>query len=217
MRLKNKLRKVFRLKNLLRIGAVMVLIWGVIVVGLGVHILNYGAMDTAESADVIIVLGSGLRRDGRPGDALLRRSIWASDLYHAGLARSVICTGGIGRTQTRSEASACREVLIRQGVPDEVIYLDEQSLSTEENAIYAHEIMDAQGWESAILVTDSFHMLRADWIFNSEGIAHTRSPVPRGQVRTQHFVRHFTREIFALHWQAFQDLFNLSVTRVPLF
>lgn len=217
MKLLRRIRRLFRLKYILRFGAVVLLVWGVIVIGLGIHILNYGAMDNAEPSDVIIVLGSGLRRNGQPGDALLRRSLWASDLYQRGLAPAVICTGGIGLNQTRSEASACRDVLLAQGVPDEVIYLDEQSLSTEENAIYAQEIMDEQGWEFAILVTDSFHMLRADWIFNTEGVAHTRSPVPREQVRTKHFVRHFTREIFALHWQAFQDLFNLSVTRVPLF
>lgn len=193
---------------------VTALVWCGVVVALALGIHQYGVDDQAQSADVIVVLGSGLRRDGRPGDALYRRSVWAARLHAQGYADAIICTGGIGAGQRRSEADACREVLMREGVPREVVYLDEQSKSTEENALYAREIIAAQGWEQVILVTDSFHMLRAQWIFEMEGIDHYRSPVPQDWVRSNFYVRHFTREIVALHWQAFKETFNLPFTRV---
>lgn len=211
--------KRLKFKHLVRIGLVSVAVWISITVALAVGIHTYGEDENAAVSDAIIVLGSGLRRDGRPGDALYRRSVWGARLYAEGYAPVVICTGGIGRNQTRSEASACREVLIREGVPSDAIYLDEQSASTEENAIYAQEIMLENGWDSAVLVTDSFHMLRANWIFNTyfddNAITHTRHPVPRDWVRNRFYVRHFSREIVALHWQAFKDLLNLPVTSVP--
>lgn len=215
-RINSRLIGLLTWKRLFIIALVGGVIWFGVVVVLAMQIESVGQTDEAQPADVIIVLGSGLRRDGRPGDALFRRSVWAARLYEQGYAETVICTGGIGAGQRRSEADACREVLESRGVPRSAILLEERSASTEENALYAHEIMDANGWDDALLVTDSFHMLRASWIFDTEGITHYRSPVPRDWVRSYFYSRHFTREIVALHWQAFKETFNLPVTRVEL-
>lgn len=218
MRDMRQIRRLFTLKHLLRVAALALVIWLAVVAAMVAGIYTTGEESNAEPADAIIVLGSGLRRDGRPGDALRRRSIWAAQLYNEGMAPAVICTGGIGDGKTRSEADACREVLESRGVPRAAIYLEEQSRSTEENAIYAREIMREQAWASAVLVTDSFHMLRANWVFDlyfdEDGIHHTRSPVPREWMRTYFYVRHSTREIVALHWQAFKELLGIEVTNV---
>ena len=214
-----KLLKQVRFKHVLRFAFIAGVIWLLVMITLGVGVHTYGATENAEPSDVIIVLGSGLRRDGRPGDALLRRSRWGAQLYAEGLAPIVICTGGVGQNAVRSESSACREVLIREGVPEDAIYLDEQSRSTEENAIYAQAIMLENDWTSAVIVTDSFHMLRANWIFETyfdeNSIHHTRSPVPRDWVRNYFYMRHSLREIVALQWQAFKEIFNLPITAVP--
>ncbi|MFW5771891.1 MAG: YdcF family protein [Phototrophicaceae bacterium] len=208
------------LTRTLRIVAALLLLWGMIVVGLVAAIYFYGddnpVMASGHTADAIVVLGSGLRRDGSPGDALLRRSIWAARLYEQGAAPAVICTGGVGQGQRRSEADACREVLVARGVPESAIHLEDRSHSTEENAIYAREIMQANDWHDAVLVTDSFHMLRANWIFRSQDIEHYRSPVPRQWMRSYWYVRHTTREVLALHWQAFKQLLGLPVTSFSL-
>lgn len=196
--------------------ALIATIWASIILILIVLIHQTGQTHTQQSADVIIVLGSGLRRNGNAGDALTRRSIWASEQYHAGIAPYIICTGGVGERQTRSEADACAEILREQGVPADVIFLEEQSKSTEENAIYARAIMEAHGLKDASLVTDSFHMLRASWIFNTQSITHVTNPVPRERMRLRFYVQHTTREIIALHWQAFKQVFNLDVTSVNL-
>ena len=214
-----RLRQFLRLKYLIRIGLIAILVWAAVIAVLASSIQRSGENGNAIESDVIIVLGSGLRRSGRPGDALTRRSIWGAGLYQQGLAERVICTGGIGEGHVRSEADACRELLLREGVPADAIFIEEQSHSTEENAIYAQEIMLENGWDSAVLVTDSFHMLRANWIFedyfDDNNISHTRSPVPREWVRDYFYWRHFNREIVALHWQAFKETFNLPFTSVP--
>ena len=190
-------------------------VWVAIILLLAIHLFSYGDVVTAEPADAIIVLGSGLRRDGRAGDALWRRSLWGAELYKQGYADVVICTGGIGRGHTRSESDACRAILIEEGVPAEAIFIEEKSHSTEENALYAQEIMTEKNLSTAILVTDSFHMLRASWIFDIQGVAHTRAPVPRDRVARRFFIQHFARELIALHWQAFKTFFNLPVTNIP--
>jgi uncharacterized SAM-binding protein YcdF (DUF218 family) len=202
-------RQWFSIRNLFIVAGIFIALWMVAVVLIILSIKHAETIDNVRPADVIIVLGSGLRRDGRPGDALYRRSVWGAGLYRDGIAPYVICTGGTGKGQIRSEADACREVMSAQGVPDDAIFLEAQSTSTEENARYAHDFMRTQGFEDAVLVTDSFHMFRASWIFDLEGIVHYESPVPREQVRHRFYVRHFTREILAIHWQALKTLLNL--------
>jgi hypothetical protein len=138
--------------------------------------MSVGDQNNAQQSDVIIVLGAGLRRDGRAGDALWRRSLVAAQAFHEGLAPNIVCTGGVSQTQTRSEADACREILIGEGVSPDAIMLEDGSHSTEENALNTRAIMAARGWQSAIIVTDSFHMMRAGWIFSASSASSTSRP-----------------------------------------
>lgn len=197
----------------LRILAISAFVWLIVIGLLTGAVIVYGMTDRAQPADVIIVLGSGLRRDSRPGPALIRRSQRAAELYAQGYAPAIICTGGYTDGRTRSEADGCREVLEASGVPAEAIFLETRSRSTEENAFYAEAIMQANGWRTAVLVSDGYHLLRAQWIFSQEGIVVYPSPAPpppRLALATA-----IAREIVALHWQAFKDLLNLPVTYVP--
>lgn len=189
-----------------------VTIWLVICSGMAVISMSVGDQNNAQSSDVIIVLGAGLRRDGRAGDALWRRSLVAAQAYHDGLAPNVVCTGGVSETQTRSEADACREILIGEGVPPGAVVLEGGSHSTEENALNTRTIMADRGWKTAVVVTDSFHMMRAGWIFSAYGIKHTRYPVPRNQVRSWWYGSSLAREIAAIHWFGFKSLFNIEAT-----
>lgn len=211
-----RLRKIFRFKYLLRLALLTVVIWLLVMLTLGVIAYFYGEQDQSQAADVIVVLGSGLRRDGRPGDALRRRSIHAAALWQQGYAPFILCTGGQGPGQSTTEAAGCRDVLLMNGVPAEVIYLEAQSRSTEENALFSREIMQMQGWEDALLVTDSFHMLRANWIFNTQEIVNYPAPVPTNQMLKRIYFVSLGREIIALQWQALKETLNLPVTYVPI-
>ena len=53
----------------------------------------------------------------------------------------VLCTGAQADGYPRSEADACREVLMREGVPESAIWLEDESRSTEENAINSTQIL----------------------------------------------------------------------------
>jgi uncharacterized SAM-binding protein YcdF (DUF218 family) len=200
-----------------RIILVAIAMWLLIIIGL-ISLIHYtGTIDEAQSADVIIVLGAGLSNSGRPGWALTRRSAHAAELWKQGSAETIICTGGTGYNQSRSEADGCREVLIRNGVPSSAIILEENSRSTEENAIFSRQIMDANAWETALLVSDSYHVFRGRYIFSSQGIDVFLSPVPAQEIRG--FPTYYSsvfREVLALHWQVFKDIFNLQVTSVPI-
>lgn len=191
--------------------------WMIAVIGVVVTILNYDSVDERQEADAIVVLGAGLSRTGRPGFALTRRSLLAAELYQQGYAPNIICTGGQADNQVRSEAEACAEVLSQwRDVPRSAILLEDESRSTEENALFSRDIIEAQGFEDVLLITDSFHMLRAQFIFNTRGINVYPVAVPRAQMRDGHNYDYYvTRELAALHWQVFKDLLNIPVTHVP--
>lgn len=195
----------------------MITLWLLIIISL-ISLIHYtGTIDEPQSADVIIVLGAGLSNSGRPGWALTRRSRHAAQLWHQNYAPTIICTGGTAYNQTRSEAEGCREVLTRNGVPFSAIILEDQSRSTEENAIFSRQIMNANDWETALLVSDSYHVFRGRYIFSNQGIDVFLSPVPAEQIRG--FPTYYSsvfREVLALHWQVIKDSFNLQVTHVPI-
>jgi uncharacterized SAM-binding protein YcdF (DUF218 family) len=193
---------------------ILVGIWLLFACGLGLVIHLFGQTDQTQKADAIVVLGAGLRRDNTPGPALTRRSNRAADLWEQGFAPVIICTGGMTGRATRSEADACKEILLQRGVPASVVLLEENSRSTEENALYTHEIFLERGWSMVLLVSDSFHMLRAKWIFEGEGFTVYTSPVALGVVRFDEYVLFTAREVGAFHWLFVKRLLNLPYTYV---
>jgi uncharacterized SAM-binding protein YcdF (DUF218 family) len=200
--------------RIVRVAGVIVLVWLSISILLGVAVIVEGTADHAKPSDVIIVLGSGLRRDNSPGPALMRRSRHAAELHARGIADTIICTGGQTAGRTMSEASGCRSILLAEGVPDSAILLEERSRSTEENALFAHQIMRENGMETAVIVSDGYHLLRAAWIFQQEGIQAVTSPAAALGPRT--LLIAVSREVIALQWQAFKTVFNLPFTYVPV-
>jgi len=160
-------------------------------------IMIYGARERARPADVVIVLGAG-----EAGTS--RRAEHAARLYQRGLAPHVLCSGGYRGPDGRREAEVCAAVVRAAGVPAEAIVLEPDSRSTEQNARHAAQIMRARGWRSAVVVSDSFHLLRARWLFSREGVTVWTSPAPRpggveGALGTALFL---AREVGALAYQA---------------
>ena len=174
-----------------------------------------GTQDNTRPAEVIIVLGAGLRRDGRPGPALTRRSLRAADLWREGIAPVVICAGGQAESFPRSEADACREILRMQSLPPSAILLEDKSRSTEENALFSSRLMAERGWTSAVLASDSYHMLRAGWLFTQHDVETYASPVPAERIHHPHSYPHsLLREFLAFHWQILKEALNLPVTHL---
>lgn len=181
---------------------------------LAIVIDGYGRVDRAQAADVIVVLGAGVQRDNTPGLAMRRRVKYGADLWRAGYAPTIICTGGKPGNRTRSEADACMELLLtEEKLPASAVVMEDQSRSTEENAMFTHKIMQANGWETAIVVSDGYHLFRARRLFSNEGITVFMSPASEEAPPAQYVV-FLMREVVALHWQLIKEALNLPVTYV---
>jgi len=123
-------------------------------VGLG-HLLNRRRLP-ATPADVALVFGTGLRWKAQA------RISMAAQLFHQGVVRSLIVSGGVLIPGTKiTEAAWFRDALLRCGVPDECILPEAQATNTAENVIYALPIIRAQHFQRVVLVMSDFEGLRA--------------------------------------------------------
>jgi uncharacterized SAM-binding protein YcdF (DUF218 family) len=181
---------------------------------LAVYVYQYGQADRAAPADVIIILGAGTRPSGAPSPGHTRRIRHGVALYQEGLAPWILCTGGYTDRHPNSEAHACATLARNLGVPDSAILLEENSSSTEENAIEARRVMDEHGLETAIVVSDNYHLLRAELLFGAQGIPVTVSPAQAtaGPLYWRTALTNMYREVAALGWYVFKTALGLPHT-----
>jgi uncharacterized SAM-binding protein YcdF (DUF218 family) len=159
------------------------------------------AKDETRAADVIVVLGSGVRPDGRPSSSLRARTLHAIDLYNKGLAPALFLTGGVGRFGP-SEAAVMRRLALEAGVPASALVLDETATSTQESVDNAVGAARARGWRTALLVSEPFHMLRARRMARDAALDAYASPAANSPLhRVDRLRRWYTlRETAALLW-----------------
>ena len=94
------------------------------------------------------------------------RCRYAAWLYREGWRIPVVVSGG--RQGDRVLAAIMREVLVAEGVPWETIWLEGVSNSTRENAAYTAKLLLPRGIRRIVLVTEAYHMRRAERDFRKE-------------------------------------------------
>jgi SanA protein len=118
------------------------------------------------AAPVAIVFGAGLRRDGSPSPVLRDRINTAVELYNTRKVQKLLMSGD-NRFIEYNEPGAMREYAISQGIPPDDIVLDFAGRRTYDTCYRAKHIFNV---ESAILVTQGFHLPRAVYVCNRLGI-----------------------------------------------
>jgi uncharacterized SAM-binding protein YcdF (DUF218 family) len=194
---------------------ILALLGVVLFAWLWVQIDRFGQIQRAQRADVIVVLGARVWPGGRPSDALARRTLYAVKLYQEGLAAAIICSGGLG-THPPTEAQAAARLAMDQGVPSEAIVLEEGGHSTEESAFFVSEIMRARGWQRAIVVSDAYHLWRANLLFGQAGVEAYPSPAhdERYPLRKRVYLYQLGREVVAVAWYYVKSWLGLPITHV---
>ena len=115
----------------------------------------------------LIILGSGI--DGDQPDIMLRNRLDAAAEYlNENPSSGVVCCGGFGG-KALSEAEVMRRYLVRHGISDDRILLDEQSTSTGENIRFAAEIIGDSDRPLAVCSSE-FHLYRAKQFAKKEGL-----------------------------------------------
>ncbi|PWB75988.1 MAG: hypothetical protein C3F07_04005 [Anaerolineales bacterium] len=123
-------------------------------------------VDEAPFERVAIIFGAGLRRDGTPTAVLRDRVETGVNLYLNGRVEKLLMSGD-NRYIDYNEPEAMRRYAISLGVPDEDIILDYAGRRTYDTCYRAKAIF---GLESALLVTQRFHLPRALFLCGALGI-----------------------------------------------
>jgi len=195
-KLKIPTRRIYKVVTILSFLLTIVLAWA------GIQywsISKIGEEAIPQPADVIIVLGAAVWPQG-PSPALQARIDRAVELYNQGYADKIILSGGLGKNPP-TEAEAMKVSMLRSGVETSAIHLEKEATNTIENIKYSKEIMEEYGWQSAIIVSDSFHMKRALLIAKNLGVDAYGAPAKNSVLYKNQQLRisYTLREVLALN------------------
>jgi len=194
------------------------LLTSILLLPLALSLLDaYGLQDQARPADAIVILGSMVYPGAVPGPALTRRTQHAVALFNQGLAPVIICSGGKGSNESDTEAAVACRLAATLGVPPAALLLESQARSTEENALDTGAIMAAHGWRSVVVVSDGYHLYRADLLFQRAGLTPFPSPAQATSGPMNPVERYFRelRELAALGWYWTKTALGLHITDFP--
>ena len=140
-------------------------------------IISAGLLSRPEQADLAIVYGNKVHVDGSPSSRLAARLDEARLCYEKGLCRAIMVSGGIDKHGT-DEALAMKRDLVNQGVPENRIVMDNMGRDTWETARNASAYMKAHGLDSAIVVSQYFHVPRAMIALKRFGVGRVSGAYP---------------------------------------
>jgi uncharacterized SAM-binding protein YcdF (DUF218 family) len=122
---------------------------------------------------LILLIASG--DPGMPGGRFIGietywRTAYALEAWRSGHFHTILACG-------QGSAETIKPLLVAYGVPESAILVENRSISTHENAVFAKPLL-ARLSGPFVLLTSDFHMLRASRCFAHEKIHVATRPVP---------------------------------------
>ncbi len=168
----------------------------VLITYISIDIYTYGSVNELVKSDAAIVLGAAAWNE-KPSPVFeerIRHGIW---LYKNGYVDKLIFTGGKGKNSDYSESSVAKKYALENSVPSKDILIEEKSTITQENILYASEIVKENNFSKVIIVSDPLHMKRAMLLAEDCGLEAYSSPTPTTLYKTIKSKASFlAREVF---------------------
>lgn len=194
----SKFPHLVRLKKLFK-TTLLTLLASLLVAGtaLAREIYSFSLVSSNTPADAAVVLGTTVYRD-RPSPVFQERINHAIDLYRQGTVQSIIFTGGLAGNDRLAESEAAREYALAQGIPAEHIFIETGSYNTCLNLLGARRIIQENGMDQVLLVSDPLHMRRAMWLAEQIGMKALASPTPTSRYQSfNHKAGFLMREVYS--------------------
>lgn len=131
-------------------------------------IIGYGHSKPKPGAEYVIVLGARVRGE-HVTYTLSKRLDVAFDYLKENPSTKVILSGGRGAGEDISEAEAMKRYLVRKGIEEERMILEDQSVNTDENLAFSMKKVGDKD-ASVVIVTNYFHVFRAVHIAKKKGM-----------------------------------------------
>ena len=125
---------------------------------------------TKKTVDAGTVLGAAVWGGNRPSPVLRERINKGYELYESAIIRNIILTGG-GAPGEMTEAEVSKKELLKKGVPERNIFIENKSNSTLEQIQYLNNnLYKKNNWKDIVIISDNFHLLRTKQICKFFGI-----------------------------------------------
>ena len=124
------------------------------------------AVEGVDPRPVALILGAGLWADGSLTPILADRVATAAELYQAGKAQKLLCSGD-NRFVDYNEPQAMKDYAVRLGIPEADVVLDYAGRRTYDSCYRARAIF---GVDQVVVVTQRFHAARAVYTCQALGL-----------------------------------------------
>ena len=118
--------------------------------------------------DYLIVLGAQVREDG-PSAVLKYRLDAAAQYLQENNSTVCIVTGGKGAAEPFPEGQEMKDYLVKSGIPEDRIIVEDRALNTVQNIQYSMALMSSPNAPTAI-VTNNFHVTRGLALARGQGL-----------------------------------------------
>lgn len=160
-----KRERINKIRNFILIAAILGAIY---LAFLHINIHQAIQKEVPNHADYLIVLGAQVRGTV-PSLALQYRINTAAEYLTRNKSTVAIVSGGQGSGEEISEAEAMKRGLLKKGIEESRVIMEDRSTSTYENIKYSNQLIPG-GAKRGFLVTNDFHVYRAEKIAASQGL-----------------------------------------------
>lgn len=159
------------------------------------HIIQAAAGDPGEETPYVVVLGAKVRDDG-PSVSLWDRIYAAADYLQAHPDTVAIVSGGRGEDEPITEAQAMHDELVKLGIDESRILIEDKASSTDENMRFSLELIEEKTGsrpEKLGILSSEYHLYRASLMAKKLGIGFVG--VPAKTSRLSQLINHAMREV----------------------
>ena len=175
--------------------------------------------ERARTAQAIVILGGGRKQAPEYGGQTVSELALERVRYGAMLARQlrlpILVTGGAVYGRGVPEGTLMARVL-EQSFATPATWVESRSRDTHENALLSDQILEKEGVDTILLVTQDFHMRRGTAEFEAVGMRVIPAPVSYARTERRSFPEHLPsaqalrNSAFAIH-ELLGDLVNRIV------
>jgi uncharacterized SAM-binding protein YcdF (DUF218 family) len=160
-------------------NAVFIILVGILIIFLNIFFFHddYGTVSADNGKnDAGIIFGAAVWGGNRPSPVLRERINKGFELYENKIVPRLVLTGG-GSPNEMTEADVARNELLKYGVKDENLIIENTSNSTREQIFFLRDKLYRRlKWDNVILISDNYHLYRIKEIcsfnnINSEAVA----------------------------------------------
>ncbi|MDV7699216.1 YdcF family protein [Chryseobacterium soli] len=160
--------------KLLKIACSLLLLW---FIAHSLYIIIDGLSDNGRKADLAIILGNKVNENGTLSERLIKRLESGVFLYRQHRVKTILVSGGLGK-EGFYEGDKMKEYLIHQGIPDSVIIVDNKGNTTRATVDNTIKLKEKYPFNSAIVVSQYFHVTRTKKLFKDKGFTNISSVSP---------------------------------------